>query len=274
MIGRLPYYYFLLLQESQPRTSTGLEYCRITTSFYFLGTAVAFIVDWKTAVFILLFTVEVDRRFSEGLEDCRITTSFYFFGQRHANPSQLEYCRITTSFYLFGVYVHHHLIGRLPYLYFLLLHGSSSHLCADWKTAVLLLPSTRGRRLPVESVIGRLPYYYFLLLPTFRSDCVDDWKTAVLLLPSTRWLLALSLERIGRLPYYYFLLLPNGRFFQHQKLEDCRIYTSFYSAPAQLGFWIGRLPYLYFLLLRRTRKAWVPDWKTAVFILPFTCRTQ
>ena len=53
----------------------------------------------------------------------------------------------------------------------------------------------------------------------------------------------------GRLPYYYFLLLPNGRFFQHQKLEDCRIYTSFYSAPAQLGFWIGRLPYLYFLLL-------------------------
>ena len=183
-------------------------------------------------------------------------------------------------------------IGRLPYLHFLLLELERIKLGTDWKTAVFIFPFTSGFLSEQES---RLEYcrvytsFYFMLslishpldwkiavfYTFFYSDyghAFDryDWKTAVLLLPSTRWLLALSLERIGRLPYYYFLLLPNGRFFQHQKLEDCRIYTSFYSAPAQLGFWIGRLPYLYFLLLLEFRRFRMKDWKTAVFILPFT----
>ena len=54
-------------------------------------------------------------------------------------------------------------------------------------------------------------------------------------------------------------------------LEDCRIYTSFYySGGIREGNRIGRLPYLYFLLLQIEVTIVVIDWKTAVFILPFT----
>ena len=57
------------------------------------------------------------------------------------------------------------------------------------------------------------------------------------------------------------------------KLEDCRIYTSFYSwrnLYPQTG--IGILPYLYFLLLKDLRICVGRDWNTAVFILPPTQR--
>jgi hypothetical protein len=58
------------------------------------------------------------------------------------------------------------------------------------------------------------------------------WNTAVLLLPST----CSSADR------------PSTR------LEDCRIYTSFYSLLGVLQrLLIGRLPYLYFLLLALPR---------------------
>ena len=141
------------------------------------------------------------------------------------------------------------MIGRLPYLYFLLLKKWHQSDIADWKTAVLLLPSTPRRcrssdgrledcrittsfyfRNPDGTVvvIGRLPYYYFLLLSSNDEQGQNDWKTAVLLLPSTQEALDTLLLR----------------------LEDCRITTSFYSRnvenkPKQ----IGRLPYYYFLLL-------------------------
>ena len=77
--------------------------------------------------------------------------------------------------------------------------------------------------------IGRLPYYYFLLLELHEDIVVLDWKTAVLLLPSTycNW------GKIG------------------VRLEDCRIYTSFYSDWVRYSVMkIGILPYYYFLLLR------------------------
>lgn len=77
----------------------------------------------------------------------------------------------------------------------------------DWKTAVLLLPSTYLKQrdflkkigiLPYYYTsfysdwvrysvmkIGILPYYYFLLLKPQRHHDVGDWTTAVLLLPFT-----------------------------------------------------------------------------------------
>ena len=148
------------------------------------------------------------------------------------------------------------MIGRPPYLYFLLFRTSHPLDTGDFCTVHIGTPS-----------IGRLPYLYFLLLFTSDPMLPADWKTAVLLLPFT------SLNRTNLF-----------------WLEDCRIYTSFYSRaaerPTQL---IGRLPYLYFLLLmgwtasesRRledcritTSFYWklsnIRDWKTAVFILPST----
>ena len=56
MIGRLPYLYFLLLRR-RGRGKT---------------------VDWKTAVFILPFTLTFIDYHKMGLEDCRIYTSFYY----------------------------------------------------------------------------------------------------------------------------------------------------------------------------------------------------
>ena len=73
-IGRLPYLSFLLLRrfatlgtsdwktavfilpftlQNGSRFLKGLEYCRITTSFYFESKHLAAKLDWKTAVFIL-----------------------------------------------------------------------------------------------------------------------------------------------------------------------------------------------------------------------------
>ena len=135
----------------------------------------------KTAVLLLPSTMYFSSEADVRLEDCRITTSFY--------------CEIgvTTVFS----------IGRLPYYYFLLLSMRLLRAVGDWKTAVLLLPST-------------------------STDPVQyDWKTAVLLLPSTELVtprpkrledcrIITSFysegnlfrgELIGRLPYYYFLLL-------------------------------------------------------------------
>ena len=56
-----------------------------------------------------------------------------------------------------------------------------------------------------------------------------------------------------------------------ERLEDCRIYTSFYSLADIINVkLIGRLPYLYFLLLSWALMLSDSDWKTAVFILPST----
>ena len=97
----------------------------------------------------------------------------------------LEDCRIYTSSYPWTVGQSAEQIGRLPYYYFLLLSRHVPSGILDWKTAVLLLPSTPDQRPHVELrledcriitsfycsrtrkrrvSIGRLPYYYFLLL--------------------------------------------------------------------------------------------------------------
>ena len=79
------------------------------------------------------------------------------------------------------------------------------------------------------------------------------------------------MPKIGRLPYLYFLLLPHVGAIGWRRLEDCRIYTSFYYVTEHShGNLIGRLPYLYFLLLGKSDGNVKQDWKTAVFILPFT----
>lgn len=97
-------------------------------------------------------------------EDCRITTSFYFIRRG-------EGCRP---------------IGILPYYYFLLLEADKAGIKQDWKTAVLLLPSTYLKQRDFLKKIGILPYYY----TSFYSDWVRY-----------------SVMKIGILPYYYFLLL-------------------------------------------------------------------
>ena len=76
--------------------------------------------DWKTAVFILPFTLCSATATEVGLEDCRIITSFYLSVSTWSGPT----------------------IGRLPYYYFLLLGNCSGCSGHDWKTAVLLLPFT------------------------------------------------------------------------------------------------------------------------------------
>ena len=125
-IGRLPYYYFLLLLSIGYRRFRGLEDCRIYTSFYwkhampiftwigrlpylyFLllwGVWIRWDWDWNTAVFIL--------------------------------PSTLNLTKVSPC-----------LIGRLPYLYFLLLDCSWIRRPPDWKTAVFILPSTSQWTVP------------------------------------------------------------------------------------------------------------------------------
>ena len=225
-IGILPYLYFLLLKRN-------VRHC---------------LIDWKTAVFILPSTHTGCTWIRYGLEDCRIYTSFYLFAGR----------------FVCG------LIGRLPYLYFLLLVNDIPTDVIDWKTAVFILPSTTtdqykrkwgledcriytsfycNRRKLEGHEIGRLPYLYFLLLLAAMHGINGDWKTAVFILPST----------------------AVGRNAGITGLEDCRIYTSFYYYFAGFGIHqIGRLPYLYFLLLVALRKCFDTDWKTAVFILPST----
>ena len=120
-IGRLPYLYFLLLiiprlhirqdwktavfilpftELQSLKKLHRLEDCRIYTSFYSNSAYGSYESDWKTAVFILPFTPSARKQFILGLEDCRIYTSFYY--------------RTSTN----GISA----IGRLPYLYFLLLH--------------------------------------------------------------------------------------------------------------------------------------------------------
>ena len=77
---------------------------------------------------------------------------------------------------------------------------------SDWKTAVFILPSTESHGDIGLHEIGRLPYLYFLLLERLDGHLIRDWKTAVFILPSTEKRKALESLR----------------------LEDCRIYTSFY----------------------------------------------
>ena len=205
-IGRLPYYYFLLLEAREKPRKVRLEDCRIITSFYCAQDAPEpaqigrlpyyyFLLldrarghqydDWKTAVLLLPSTLETTQTRVYGLEDCRIITSFYF--GNHPDP------RVG--------------IGRLPYYYFLLLLSIDIQRRVDWKTAVLLLPSTGSVFQKWSNQIGRLPYYYFLLLSRFFISERKDWKTAVLLLPSTKLIDKACEDKIGRLPYYYFLLL-------------------------------------------------------------------
>ena len=121
MIGILPYYYFLLL---------GHQSCLIASDWigrlpylYFLlplQRATLRSADWKTAVLLLPST----------------GVTFIFTNAR------LEYCRIYTSFYSEVVTPELPQIGRLPYLYFLLLLSYSADGLKDWKTAVFILPST------------------------------------------------------------------------------------------------------------------------------------
>ena len=141
-IGRLPYYYFLLLINC-PRSSRS---------------------DWKTAVLLLPFTPRPSTQLVDRLEDCRIYTSFYL-------SEGLEVC---------------YLIGRLPYLYFLLLHGSSSHLCADWKTAVFILPSTHTPRRETVKRLEDCRIYTSFYLSASGRYATPDWKTAVFILPFTQ----------------------------------------------------------------------------------------
>lgn len=57
-------------------------------------------------------------------------------------------------------------------------------------------------------------------------------------------------------------------------LEDCRIYTSFFSFSMQNDARFGRLPYLYLLLLDTKWLSGKRDWKIAVFILPSTRQSR
>ena len=141
------------------------------------------------------------------------------------------------------------MIGRLPYLYFLLLGR------AEGRDRIGILPYCYFLLLLVfsrrDTQIGRLPYLYFLLLLEKPLSADRDWNTAVFILPFTK-------------------RLENMRW---KGLEHCRIYTSSYSAfspPAELfdrktavlllpftsngkassTGRIGRLPYYYFLLLK------------------------
>ena len=162
-IGRLPYYYFLLL------------YRRDTCGF----------LDWKTAVLLLPSTLKTRKWRNVRLEDCRIITSFYSYS---ADGFKQE-------------------IGRLPYYYFLLLPAPTGRRIEDWKTAVLLLPSTSPYQSRCERRLEDCRIITSFYLP-LRGCCP---------------------LMIGRLPYYYFLLLHARRPFHKAGLEDCRIITSFYS---------------------------------------------
>ena len=119
-------------------------------------------VDWKTAVLL------------PSTENHAVYTCL-----------RLEYCRIITSFYCRRIHWRQTLIGRLPYYYFLLLLRGASGSGEDWKTAVLLLPSTKPLKQEGHPLIGILPYLYFLLLKLVEEQNPLDWNTAVLLLPST-----------------------------------------------------------------------------------------
>ena len=205
------------------------------------------------------------------MEDCRIITSFYSLVVGFIVGTDWKTAVLLLPFTPEREVFPTSEIGRLPYLYFLLLSPCSTWIL-DWKTAVFILPSTKkdkeglGARLEDCRIytsfylphavkpcvgIGRLPYYYFLLLCVLRLLRRLDWKTAVLLLPFTR---------------------QNGKRLR-KGLEDCRIITSFYFFPrTHTERRIGRLPYYYFLLLTFRRLRQVLDWKTAVLLLPFTRR--
>ena len=165
-------------------------------------------------------------------------------------------------------------IGRLPYLYFLLLLEKPLSADRDWNTAVFILPFTKR----LENMRWKGLEYCRIYTSSYSAFSppaeLFDWKTAVLLLPFTQgndhgnpeeigilpyyYLLLLMLSLIphpliGILPYYYFFLLRRGIGAQDTRLEDCRITTSFYShvgSPPQRQ--IGILPYCYFLLLSKT----------------------
>ena len=219
MIGRLPYLYFLLLGRAEGRDRIGiLPYC------YFLLLLVFSRRDTQIGrlpyLYFLLLPIE-DAPTDFRLEDCRIITSFYSISRCHTSL----------------------LIGRLPYYYFLLLHGSSSHLCADWKTAVFILPFTKR--------LENMRWKGLEHCRIYTSSCsafsppaeLFDWKTAVLLLPFTAfvpdWLTC--------------------------RLEYCRITISFYYRPPFSGCsLIGILPYYYLLLLN-----FCPDVTSVIGILPY-----
>ena len=57
MIGRLPYYYFLLLAVRVTISPVRLEDCRIITSFYSPMYTAILQYDWKTAVLLLPSTI-------------------------------------------------------------------------------------------------------------------------------------------------------------------------------------------------------------------------
>ena len=211
MIGRLPYLYFLLLGRAEGRDRIGiLPYC------YFLLLLVFSRRDTQIGrlpyLYFLLLPIE-DAPTDFRLEDCRIITSFYSISRCHTSL----------------------LIGRLPYYYFLLLHGSSSHLCADWNTAVFILPFTKRLENMRWKGLEHCRIYTSSYSAFSPPAELFDRKTAVLLLPFTSNGKASSTGRIGRLPYYYFLLLKGMTMETRKRLEYCRITTYFYSCcPSSL----------------------------------------
>ena len=108
-------------------------------------------MDWKTAVLLLPSTSLAVSYAVLGLEDCRIITSFYSLQISHSvrKIGRLPYYYFLLLLQKSGVET---LIGRLPYYYFLLLRPVSIHASDDWKTAVLLLPSTF--RAACEVIVG------------------------------------------------------------------------------------------------------------------------
>ena len=187
--------------------------------------------------------------------------------------SFLEYCRITLpSNRVYRLY-DGEMIGRLPYLYFLLLGR------AEGRDRIGILPYCYFLLLLVfsrrDTQIGRLPYLYFLLLPI--EDAPTDFRLEDCRIITSFY----SISRchtsllIGRLPYYYFLLLHGS---SSHLCADWKTavfilpFTRVHLSTKRDG--IGILPYLYFLLLLEKLLSADRDWKTAVFILPFTKRLE
>ena len=122
-IGILPYLYFLLLLQVVPRLRNRLEDCRIYTSFYsYRSYEIVRRIGRLPYLYFLLLRQYRNMRESR-LEDCRIYTSFYFPCAKSRGRTDWKtavFILPSTSKILPRVRLG---IGRLPYLYFLLLSG-------------------------------------------------------------------------------------------------------------------------------------------------------
>ena len=141
------------------------------------------------------------------------------------------------------------MIGRLPYLYFLLLGR------AEGRDRIGILPYCYFLLLLVfsrrDTQIGRLPYLYFLLLPI--EDAPTDFRLEDCRIITSFYSMAVRATsvQIGILPYLYFLLLKDLRICVGRDWN-----TAVFILPPtqrfrhQRSYLIGRLPYYYFLLLK------------------------